>query len=60
MYPDFPAVSVEAHRAGRKFLVRSQEPAEKGKGVHILVEIPYAIIPSLMEAILKSLSDTRE
>ena len=60
MYPNFPAISVEADRAGRKFLVRTQEPAEKGKGVHVLVEIPYSIIPSLMEAVLKSLSDTRE
>ncbi len=56
-YIDFPALSVRADQKTRQFLIETKEPSVKGKGVDIRVAIPFAIIPSLMEAVLKSLTN---
>lgn len=51
---NFDASSVHADHHKRIFTIRASEPQGKGRGVDIMLEIPFAIVPSLMEAILKS------
>ena len=54
---DFIASSVQTDDANQNFVILAREPPGKGKGVDIRLTFPYAVIPSLMEAVLKSLSD---
>jgi hypothetical protein len=53
----FDASSVHVDHNKRIFTVRASEPQGKGRGVDIMLEIPFEIVPSLMEAILKSYSN---
>jgi hypothetical protein len=56
----FSASKIVADGASRRFVITAREPAEKLKGVDIMLELPYEVVPSLMEAILRSLTTDKD
>ena len=54
---NFAAWNVRADRKKREFTILADEPSEKEKGISIRLKIPFECVPSLVEAMRKSLSE---